>query len=130
MCYCQMITHCHKHLLFNSPKNRALECFLLFRYMRRIFALVLSRSAKDANKWRFIHFLLCLAKKRVASVLFMDFAICFCIVYTHIFFLLFSLHLFILFSFLLHKVCHSVKLSSVRFGWILLLSSSSFSSIE
>lgn len=56
-----------------------------------------------------------LAKKRVASVLFMDFAICFCIVYVHIIF-------FCYFPFISSYFSHFyytkfvIQLSSVQFG--------------
>lgn len=67
------------------------------------------QSVKDANKWRFIHFLWCFAEKKE---LLQSFLWILPFVFVYIFY--FSYFLFILFSFLLHEVCHSVWLSSVR----------------
>lgn len=116
MCYCQMITHCHKHLLFNSPKNRALECFLLFRYMRRIFALVLSRvrPKMQTNEGLYIFYYALPKKELLQSFLWiLPFVFVQCI---HIF----SCNFPFISSYFSHFYYTKfvIQLSSVRFGTV------------
>lgn len=67
------VTHCHRIVLFNSLNNGA----------QGIFAFLCSNgSVRAANKWRFIHFLWCLAKKKelllwIWPFVFLPFFVCF-----------------------------------------------------